>query len=401
MKLEQTQNLSQKLVLTQVMRQSLDCLQLSAPELTKYVQEAALSNPLLDVQMPTYYETELPSEGVLPEREAIELRGEDTWRSTLRSAEEASDISAHLAREKTFHDYMNEQIGQMKLVDDELLRLCRFLIDCLDERGYLDCPLEELSREFDIPLFSLEQALYAVQMLDPSGVGARSLSECLTLQLAQSRTFDPLTLAIARDGLALLGKRDYIGLAALLGVSLGEAKQAAAKVLTLNPIPSRSFASGEPVTYIAPDAIFSVEQGKLVIELNEHILPRLSVNAEYSVLLAGSPNSEVQRYVKEKLSEAQTLIRSVHTRCDTLLRLLTVVGAEQRDYFCAGGELVPVTMQQLAEKIDISTSTVSRTVQNKYIQFQGRVLPLRFFSPLLSALMLPFPLARSNNVSAA
>ena len=155
MKLEQTQNLSQKLVLTQVMRQSLDCLQLSAPELTKYVQEAALSNPLLDVQMPTYYETELPSEGVLPEREAI----------ALRSAEEASDISAHLAREKTFHDYMNEQIGQMKLVDDELLRLCRFLIDCLDERGYLDCPLEELSREFDIPLFSLEQALYAVQML--------------------------------------------------------------------------------------------------------------------------------------------------------------------------------------------------------------------------------------------
>lgn len=101
-KLEQTQNLSQKLVLAQVMRQSLDCLQLSVPELTKYVQEAALSNPLLDVQMSTYYETELSSEGVLPEREAIELRGEDTWRSTLCSAEEASDISAYLTRGKPF-----------------------------------------------------------------------------------------------------------------------------------------------------------------------------------------------------------------------------------------------------------------------------------------------------------
>lgn len=130
-----------------------------------------------------------------------------------------------------------------------------------------------------------------MQMLDPSGVGVRSLSECLTLQLAQSSTF-ALTLAIARDGLELLGKRDYIGLAALLGVSLGEAKQVAAKALTLNPIPSCSFASGEPVTYIAPDAIFSVEQGKLVIKLNEHILPRLSVNAEYSVMLSGSTDGE-------------------------------------------------------------------------------------------------------------
>lgn len=379
MKLEQTQQLAQRLVLTQTMRQSLDCLQLSAPELTEYVQEAALSNPLLDVQAPTYYETELPSEGVSPEREAIELRGEDAWRSALRSAEEAPDISAYLTREKTFRDHLNEQIGQMKLVDDESLRLCRFLIDCLDERGYLDCPLEELSQEFGIPLFSLEQALYAVQMLDPPGVGARSLSECLTLQLAQSRTFDPLTLAIARDGLELLGKRDYGGLAALLGVSTGEAKQAAAKVLALNPIPSRSFAGSEPATYIAPDAVFSVEQGKLVIELNERILPRLSVNAEYSALLTSSPDSEVQRYVKEKLGEAQALIRGVHTRCDTLLQLLTLVGAEQRGYFCAGGELAPVTMQQLAEKMNVSTSTVSRTVQNKYIQFQGRILPLRSF----------------------
>ena len=116
-----------------------------------------------------------------------------------------------------------------------------------------------------------------------------------------------------------------------------------------------------------------------MIELNERILPRLSVNAEYSALLTSSPDSEVQRYVKEKLSEAQALIRGVHTRCDTLLRLLTLVGTEQHDYFCVGGEIVPVTMQQLAEKMDVSTSTVSRTVQSKYIQFQGRILPLRSF----------------------
>lgn len=356
MQLEQRQTLSQKLVLTQTMRQSLDCLQLSAPELAEYVQEVALSNPLLDVQSPTYYETELPSEAAPAEREPLEVRETDSWRGVTSSGmEDVQDFTAFLTREKTFRDHLTEQIGQMKLVDDELLRLCRFLIDCLDERGYLDCPLEELSREFDIPLFSLEQALFAVQMLDPPA------------------------LKIARDGLEMLGKRNFSGLAALLGVSVGEARAAAAKILALNPIPSRSFAGSEQIAYVAPDAEFSVQQGQLVIELNERILPRLSVNAEYAALMNTSDDPEVQRYVKEKLSEAQALIKGVHTRCDTLIQMLTLIGREQHGFFCGGEALLPVTMQQLSEKMGVSTSTVSRAAQNKYIQFQGRIIPVRSF----------------------
>ena len=311
---------------------------------------------------------------------ALEVREADSWRGVTSSGmEDVQDFTAFLTRKKTFRDHLTEQIGQMKLVDDELLRLCRFLIDCLNERGYLDCPLAELSREFDIPLFSLEQALFAVQMLDPPGVGARNLSECLTLQLAQGRSLDPLALKIARDGLELLGKRDFSGLATLLGVSVGEARAAAAKILALNPIPSRSFADSEQIAYVAPDAEFSVQQGQLVIELNERILPRLSVNAEYAALMNTSDDPEVQRYVKEKLSEAQALIKGVHTRCDTLVQMLTLIGREQHGFFCGGEALLPVTMQQLSEKMGVSTSTVSRAAQNKYIQFQGRIIPVRSF----------------------
>lgn len=380
MLLEQTQILSQKLVLTQAMRQSLDCLQLSAPELSDYVQEIALSNPLLDVQLPTYYETQLPSESAPAGREALDVRESDSWHGVSTSnAEDIQDFTAFLTRETTFRDHLNEQIGQTKLVDDELLRLCRFLIDCLDERGYLDCPLEELSKEFDIPLFSLEQALFAIQMLDPPGVGARNLSECLTLQLAQGRSLDPLALKIARDGLEMLSGRDYQAIASLLDVSVAAAKAAAAKVLALNPIPSRSFAGSEPIAYVAPDAEFSVQQGQLVIELNERILPRLSVNAEYAALMNTSDDPEVQHYVKEKLSEAQALIKGVHTRCDTLVQMLTLIGREQQGFFCANEALLPVTMQQLSEKMGVSTSTVSRAAQNKYIQFQGKIIPVRSF----------------------
>ena len=379
MELKQSHVLSQKLALTQTMRQSLDCLQLSAPELCEYVQDVALSNPLLDVCMPTYYETELPNEDMRSEYEQIELRSEETWRDMPRGSGNALDISAVLTRELTFRDYLNEQIGQMRLVDDGMLHLCRFLIDCLDGRGYLDCLLEELSKEFGIPFFSLEQALYAIQMLDPPGIGARSLSECLILQLVQSRSLDPLTIGIARNGLEQLGRRDYKGLAAMLGAGVSEIKQASAKILALEPIPSRSFASSEPIAYIVPDAAFSVEQSRVTIELNRRVLPRLSVNTEYSALLATSDDPNVQQYVREKLTEANAIIKGVHMRCNTILRLLTLIATEQHDFFCSGGTLTPITMQQMAEKMDMSTSTVSRAIQNKYIQYRGRIVPLRSF----------------------
>ena len=379
MQFEQKQVLSQKLILTQMMRQSLNCLQLSASELSEYVQEIALSNPLLDVQVPSYYEIQLPSESSAVMGDLPELRDTESWHLTAPGNDNVQDFTAFFTREKTFRDHLNEQIGQMRLVDSELLRLCRFLIDCLDERGYLDCPLEDLSMEFNIPLFSLEQALFAVQTLDPPGVGARSLAECLTLQLAQERSLDPLALAIVRDGLQLLGRHDYAGIATLLGTSVTQVKQATAKILKLNPIPSRSFAGNEQTAYIVPDAIFSVEQGQIFIELNDRILPRLSVNAEYAELLNTNQDSEVQNYVKEKLSEAQTLMKDVHARCDTLSRLLTLIAHEQNGFFCNGDALRPITMRQLAEKLGISMSTVSRTAQNKYIQFQGRIIPIRSF----------------------
>lgn len=361
------------------MRQALDCLQLSAPELDNYIEELALSNPLLDVQSPTWYETQLPGEAPAAYGE-IELRGAENWFIPhTPSAGDVSDLGAYLTKETSFRDYLNEQIGQMKLVDDKLLELCRYLIGCLNERGYLDCPLEELAGETGCSLFELEQALYAVQMLDPPGVGARSLSECLILQLTQGRSFNRLTLAIARDGLELLAKRDHSGLAALLNASVSEVKKAEEEILSLSPIPARGFADDEPTACIAPDAVFRVEQGGLVIELNESILPRLSVNAEYAALLAASDDAEVRRYGKEKRAEAQGLIKSVHTRCDTLLHLITLLGDIQKDYFLRGGTLVPVTMQQLAEQMGVSVSTVSRAAQNKYIQFQGKVIPLRSF----------------------
>lgn len=374
MKLEQSVIQTQRLALTQAMRQSLDCLQMPALELNEYIQELGLSNPLLEIQPPSYFEAELPTEAAAVWDKPYHSAD---YSSAAQGGERKPELGSLFAKEQTFRDYLHDQIGQSKLVDSEMRPLCLYLIDCLDERGYLDCPLEELSAETGQSVFSLEQALYAVQMLDPPGVGARSLSECLTLQLVQGADFNHLTLSIAQNGLDLLGPRNYPALAARFGVSVSEIKQASKAILALNPIPARGFASGRQVSYAVPDAIFRTEHGTLTIELNERILPRITINEEYTRMLQGAAEPEVAQYLKEKLSEAQTLVNGIHTRCDTFLRLIRELAEAEEDYFCRGGMLRPITMQQIAEKMHVNVSTVSRAAQNKYIEFQGKTIPVR------------------------
>lgn len=373
---EQRQTLSQKLLLTQSMRQSIECLQRSAQELDAYVSEIALSNPLLEVQSPTWYETEMPKGASDAEDKQIELQGlDDRLFPTFPRGNVTPD--SYLTKEKNLREYLNEQIGQMKLVDDRLRNLCGFLIGCLNERGYLDCPLEELAVEVGCTVFELEQALYVIQMLEPSGVGARNLSECLMLQLLQKKKVNSLEIAIVREGLRYLGKHDYVGLAAHLGANVKEVQAAVAEIMELTPVPARGFADGAPTTFIAPDAVFHVDHGQLVIEINESILPKLSINEEYTHLLTESEDPVVRRYVRDKLSEAKSLIRGVYTRSDTLLKLISMLGEVQQDFFLYGGDLVPITMQELAGQLNMSVSTVSRTAQSKYIQFRGETIPIR------------------------
>ena len=378
MQLEQKQTLSQKLVLTQTMRQSLDCLQLSAPELTEYVQEVALSNPLLDVQSPTYYETELPSEAAPAEREPLEVRETDSWRGVTSSGmEDVQDFTAFLTREKTFRDHLTEQIGQMKLVDDELLRLCRFLIDCLDERGYLDCPLDELAQECGCPLFDLEQALFVIQTLDPPGIGARDLTECLLLQLAQTSHFSASTVHLIRYGLPLLAQRDYKGLSALLELPERDAKAAAEVIRSLNPIPSNGFASQTPQPYTVPEAVIHRDGGRLSVELYARRWRHLSCNQAYLSMIGSAAYHEAQDYLKQKKREAEELIAAVEGRDQLIQQIIEYIASTQRPHLLSGQPLQPMTMSDLAQALRVNVSTISRAIREKYILLDTKVVLLR------------------------
>lgn len=374
MQINQRMIQTQKLILNQSLQQSLQCLQMSVQELSDYIQEAALSNPLLEVEAP-------PLGSPFPERSAapVEVREQSVWAADKHTTvqEDPADFTAMFTRPPSFSEHLNAQLGQMKMLEGDFLALCRFLVGCLNSSGYLDCSLSELADEVGCSLFDMEQALFVIQALDPVGVGARSLSECLLLQLAQSRYFNELNIHMVQTGLPLLAAGDYSGLSKLLNVRLAEVMESAKVIRKLNPIPSRGFDSGSTTAYIIPEAVIHREGGALTLELNDRALPRVSLNEEYRAMVGRDDCADAQSYLREKMSEAKSLIANVQSRSDTLLRLLTAVTRMQSGYFLHGQPLQPMTMKQLAEELDLNTSTVSRTVKDKYIQFEGRVLPLR------------------------
>lgn len=366
----------QKQILTQAMLQSLQCLQMPSLELREFLQEAALSNPLLEVE-------EAPHDGPRPEAlEAapetalpIERREQLIWDGGGGGG--TADFTACLSNPQTFSEYLEAQLGQSAPLDERMLGLCRYLVGCLNSAGYLDCELSELARELEVSEAELEQALFAVQALDPTGVGARSLPECLLLQLAQSREFTEVNIHMIRFGLPLLAEGDYAGLAKLLNVSAAEARRAGDAVRGLNPIPSRGFSDRRGAAMIAPEAVIRRDGGTLVIEMNEGLVPRVSLNRDYCALVGDPGCQEAQLYLKEKLAEARNLMGNLDKRRETLFRLLSALAREQEGYFLRREELLPMTMEQMARRLELNVSTVSRAVKDKYIQFDGRVFPLR------------------------
>lgn len=365
---------AQKQVLTQAMLQSLHCLQMPAVELQEFLQEAALSNPLLEVE-------DAPQDGPQPETMEptpatdvpIERREQMIWDESGTGA----DFTSCLSRPETFQEYLNNQLGQSAPLDGRMLFLCRYLVGCLNSAGYLDCELPELAKELNVPEAELEQALFAVQALDPPGVGARSLSECLLLQLAQGREFSEVNIHLIRFGLPLLADNDYAALARLLSVRPAEARRAGDVIRALNPIPSRGFSSERTAAMIAPEAVIRRTGSALVIEMNEGLVPRVSLNREYCALVGDPGCREAQLYLKEKVAEAKNLMNNLENRHETLFRLLSAIVRSQEGYFLRREDLQPMTMGQIAELLSLNISTVSRAVKDKYIQFDGRVFPLR------------------------
>lgn len=380
MDMRHTQQAEQRLLLTQSMRQSLEVLQMSLPELRDYIQDQALSNPLLEVEEAHEH---LSVESLLrQDSDTVQTSWRDEGLSDLTAPRANSDgwrepeISPRGSGED-FTAQLYDQLLGMKWLSQRMKGLCEYLILCLNDRGYLEFDLSEIAQELQVPVFDVEQALYIVQSLQPAGVGARTLSECLMLQLMQGEDLNALTLRAARDGLELIAKGNISGLAKLLSCTKKEAQDTAAVIRSLNPFPSSGYGNSRPVPYQIPEASIQVENGQILLELNRRFLPSISVNSQISNLLRQSGSEENQKYLKKSMSGAVQLIQCVENRQTTMERLLKEIIQCQQGYFLRGEPLKAMTMGELAGRLGLNISTVSRAVRDKSISFQGRSIPLR------------------------
>jgi RNA polymerase sigma-54 factor len=408
--LKQQLKLTQQLVMTPQLQQAIKLLQLSRLELADVVQQELQENPVLedsgDPGEAADVEPDLPSEirddVELPAAEMAPAVDEGTpseggdkfaeldWRNYteplpqpgggVRPDDDRPSFEATLTRRPSLTDHLEWQLQLSPLEDDER-RAVPYVLGNLDEHGYLRATLEELARASGLPEAVLEATLRKVQALDPPGVAARDLRECLLLQLDQLRIDHPLVRTLVSEHLELLQRRDFRKLARMLGVGLEEVAAAAEVIGRLEPRPGRAFGGDDPV-YIVPDIYVHKIGDDFHIVLNEDGLPKLRISSLYrDVLSRGSGVEKVTRdYVQEKVRSAMWLIKSIHQRQRTIYKVMQSIIKHQREFFERGiAHLRPLNLRDVADDIGMHESTVSRVTTNKYAHTPQGIFELKYF----------------------
>jgi RNA polymerase sigma-54 factor len=272
--------------------------------------------------------------------------------------------------------------GTPTQVLDRIRDICTDIIYNIDNRGYLMYSLEEIqaSLEESPPLELLEKALGVIQRLDPPGIGGRDLEECLLLQLRRDKQQYPLEEEIIRHHLKDLGHNRLPKIAKALGATLEDIKTAVENIASLNPIPGKLF-GGESSPFIRPDVTVEEVEGRYEVRVDSGYLPRLRVSSHYRDLYkASKSNPDVKKYLKKKMDSAEWLLAAIRQRQSTLQRIAQETVHVQSAFFDHGiSHLKPLKMVDIAERVGVHVSTISRAISGKYMQTPRGILSMKSF----------------------
>lgn len=396
---------SQSLVMTPQLQQAIKLLAASNLELETYLAAALEANPLLEIGEPADLPAEPPPTADPPEpaadaagggEAALDIdpaaldRDRDTgdWSAGGGgTGEDGPAIDQRGASEgPTLAEHLLAQVGPAA-GDAREEAIVRHLIGQLDEAGYLVGPLRDAADALGVPLAEAERALTVVQSLEPTGVGARSLGECLALQAREADRYDPC-MARLIDNLDLLGRGEIARLKRMCDVDDEDFAEMLAELRGYDPKPGLAFGTGGAGAAVVPDVLINPapagEHG-WDIALNQATLPRLVVNRQYyAELRSGTAHREVGKaahsWLRERLADANWLIRALDQRQRTILKVATEIVRQQEGFFRKGvSELRPLTLRAVAEAVSLHESTVSRVTSNKYLACPRGTFELKYF----------------------
>ncbi|KHD37542.1 RNA polymerase sigma54 factor [Clostridium acetobutylicum] len=367
----------QKLVMTQQMQMSIKLLQMSNMELNEYIRSEMEENPLLDgkeVIKNDEYQSEMSK---VDYKEFIKYLDFDNYTHenySYRSEEEEVSPFNFIGSKKSFTEYLLDQLREIN-IGSETRHICEYIIENLDKDGYLRDSLEDIGMAVHKELKSVQNALNVVQSLEPIGVGARNLAECLKLQIYVRNVNDTKLIEIIDKHLGNIAENKYGVIAKELNITPKKAQEYGDYIKKLEPKPSRGFFTGDEVKYVVPDAFIRKIDDDFYVMMNDSSIPKLSINNTYKNILNTENDKKDVDYVKEKLNSAMFLLKSIEQRKTTLYEVLNEILRYQKAYFVGKTNyLRPMTLKDISEKLGMHESTISRAIREKYVYIDTKGL---------------------------
>jgi len=416
--LHQSTSLRQEMKINPRLYQAMDLLYMPLLDLQQHLKQELLTNPFLELLEPEEEEEEEAEEtaGALgeqteptPEKTETESAGEIDWEEILLEGfdtgvrreeyEEREYFEPVSVETRDLSDHLLDQVKLLELTPRQVMLADEF-IGNINEDGYLCCTLEEIlngindevgraadaQENFDreLPLYTMAEAedmLRIVQLLDPAGVGARDLRECLLLQLREDHSEETLQFRLVFEAFDELINHRWSEISKRFGISPQEVQSAADEVAKLDPKPGLRF-SAEKDNYITPDLVVEKIDGEYHVFLNDTNLPRLRLSRAYQEIARDKKKFEGdnKEFIASKLNSANWMIQAIEQRRQTMLKVMNYIVDRQKDFFEKGVQhLKPLTLREVAEVVSMHESTVSRVTNEKFVQTPRGVLPLKFF----------------------
>ncbi|MCR4671698.1 MAG: RNA polymerase factor sigma-54 [Lachnospiraceae bacterium] len=373
---------SQELVLSQRMILSASILQMNTQELEEYLVQAAVENPVIEIDEIAKTNEEKKEKlwdyelSVARDNVARVYYHED-YRAGDNDDEHEYELHDNLG--DTLAEYLKSQLMAVSLTP-AVHRAAVYIIEALNPNGYLEDSDEDVARGAGVTLEEEQEALKVVRSFEPAGVAYRKLRECLLAQIERRGIEDPVLTAIVDRHLEDLAKNKLPYIAKKLGITVNEVKAAAEAVRGLNPKPATGFSRRENLKYIVPEIFVSKFEDHFEILTDEYTLPSINISNYYREVLQSTDDKEARSYVDQKIRQAEWLRTCVSHRSSTILNVSRCIVERQKPFFTNGpGHLRPMKLEDIAADIGVHESTVSRATKDKFLQCSWGVYPLNYF----------------------